>query len=235
MTVPAETDSDTDIGHAGLPARIHRTIVIVVVTVMMIDLAFVLLENQWLSAFLIFAIMLVILAPILFRNHIAVNIPPEFQVLALLFSFAALFLGEIRSYYERIWWWDIALHVSSGLLLGILGFLLIFILNESRHIALHMRPRFVAFFAFLFAVAVGALWEIFEFSMDRLLGTNMQKPMFGDPSGLTDTMWDLIVDTIGALAISLYGLFYLRRSEQSFIDRWIQNFIVRNPRMFDKT
>lgn len=234
MTVP-DTDSNTDTGRPGLPARIHRTIVIVVVTVMMIDLAFVLLEKQWLSGFLIFAIMLVILAPTLFRNRIAVNIPPEFQVLALLFSFAALFLGEIRSYYERIWWWDIGLHISSGLLLGILGFLLIFILNESRHIALHMQPRFVAFFAFLFAVAVGALWEIFEFTTDQLLGTNMQKPMFGDPSGLTDTMWDLIVDTIGALAISLYGLYYLQRSKQSFIDRWIQDFIVRNPRMFDKT
>lgn len=232
---PADTDKHTDTGRGGLPIRIHRIIVIVVVTIMMIDLAYVLLEGQWLSGFLIFAIMLVILAPILFRNHIAVNIPPEFQMLALLFSFAALFLGEIRSYYERIWWWDIALHISSGLLLGILGFLLIFILNESRHIALHMRPRFVAFFAFLFAVAVGALWEVFEFSMDRLLGTNMQKSMFGDPSGLTDTMWDLVVDTIGALAISLYGLFYLRRSEQSFIERWIQNFIVRNPRMFDKS
>lgn len=235
MTAPSDTDKNTDTGRAGLPASIHRTIVIVVVTIMMIDLAYVLLEGHWLSGFLIFAIMLVILAPTLFRNRIAVNIPPEFQVLALLFSFAALFLGEIRSYYERIWWWDIALHISSGLLLGILGFLLIFILNESRHIALHMRPRFVAFFAFLFAVAVGALWEIFEFSMDQLLGTNMQKSMFGDPSGLTDTMWDLSVDTIGALAISLYGLFYLRRSEQSFIDRWIQNFIVRNPRMFDKS
>ena len=28
-----------------------------------------------------------------------------------------------------------------------------------------MKPRFVAIFAFLFAVAVGAIWEIFEFSM----------------------------------------------------------------------
>jgi hypothetical protein len=45
----------------------------------------------------------------------------------------------------------------------------------------------------LFAVAVGAVWEIFDFSMDEPFGTDMQKAMFGDPSGLTDTMWDLIV------------------------------------------
>jgi len=61
-----------------------------------------------------------------------VQIPPEFQVLAVGFVFASLFLGEIRSYYLRIWWWDIALHTSSGLLLGILGFLLIYVLNENE-------------------------------------------------------------------------------------------------------
>jgi hypothetical protein len=42
---------------------------------------------------------------------------------------------------------------------------------------MHMRPRFVALFAFLFAVAVGALWEIFEFAIDGTFGTQMQKPM----------------------------------------------------------
>ena len=97
------------------------------------------------------------------------------------------FLGEVRSWYERIWWWDIALHTSSGLLLGLVGFLLVYVLTENERIDLHMRPRFVALFAFLFAVAVGALWEIFEFAMDRMLGANMQKPMLDDPSGLTDT------------------------------------------------
>ena len=36
-------------------------------------------------------------------------LPAEMLVVALVFIFAALFLGEMRSYYERIWWWDIAL------------------------------------------------------------------------------------------------------------------------------
>lgn len=215
-----------------LAARIHRWIVIIVVTIMAVELAWILLERQWLSAFLVVMIMAVILAPTVLGDWLPVKIPAEFQVLALLFAFAALFLGEFRSYYERIWWWDIALHVCSGLLLGILGFLLIYVLNENRRINLHMQPRFVAMFAFLFAVSGGVIWEIFEFVMDRTFGTNMQKPMFGDPSGLTDTMWDLIVDMLGALAISIYGWYYLRNPEQSFIDRWIQKFIARNPALF---
>jgi len=146
--------------------------------------------------------------------------------------FAALFLGEVRNFYERFWWWDIALHTTSGLLLGILGFLLIYVLNEADRIDVHMLPRFVAFFAFTFAVAMGALWEIFEFAMDRVFGMNMQKPMAGDPSGLTDTMWDLIVDALGALAVSLLGWWYMVRERQSFIELWIRRFIMRNPRLF---
>ncbi len=217
---------------SGLAPKIHRGIVFAVVFMMTIEAVAMLLEAEWMNAFLVMMIMGVILAPTLLSRHLPVSIPAEFQVLALLFSFAALFLGEVRSYYQRIWWWDIALHASSGLLLGLLGFLLVYILNESRRVDIHMRPRFVALFAFLFAVAVGAIWEIFEFAMDRLVGTNMQKPMLADPSGLTDTMWDLIVDTLGAGVISIFGWWYMRQSRRSFIEHWIGKFISRNPHLF---
>lgn len=217
---------------SGIAERIHRGVVFAVVIVMTIEAVVMLLEAEWMNAFLVMMIMGVILAPTLLDRRVPVSIPAEFQILALLFSFAALFLGEIRSYYQRIWWWDVALHAGSGLLLGILGFLLVYVLNESRRVDIHMRPGFVAFFAFLFAVAVGALWEIFEFAMDSLFGTNMQKPMFGDPSGLTDTMWDLIVDTLGAGTISLFGWRYMRRSRRSFIEHWIGKFISTNPQLF---
>jgi len=212
--------------------RVQRWVVVVIALVMGADLLAILLRGQWLNGLLIGVIMLLVLAPVVLRERLPVNIPAEFQLLALLFMFGALFLGEIRSYYERIWWWDIALHTSSGLLLGIVGFLLVYVLNESRRIDLHMRPRFVALFAFLFAVAVGALWEIFEFSMDRIIGLQMQKPMLGDPSGLTDTMLDLIVDTLDAAAISGLGWWYMHLGTESFIEVWIKKFIARNPQLF---
>ncbi len=148
------------------------------------------------------------------------------------FVFASLFLGEILEFYIRIWWWDIALHTTSGLLLGIFGFLLVYILNESTNVELNMKPRFVALFAFLFAVAVGAIWEIFEFTMDKSLGMQMQKPMLNDPSGLTDTMWDLIVDTIGAAIISALGWWYMLNGKDSWLENGIQRFIEKNPRFF---
>lgn len=47
-----------------------------------------------------------------------------------------------------------------------------------------MRPRFVALFAFTFAMTIGVLWETFEFAMDELAGPNM-------PSRASRTRWAL--------------------------------------------
>ncbi len=217
---------------ADLATRVHRWTLLVLQAIMAVELLLVFREGQWINAFLVMAIMAITLSPAVIGRRFRVHIPPEFQVLAVVFVFAALFLGEIHSYYARFWWWDIALHTSSGLLMGILGFLLIYVLNEDERANVHMRPRFMALFAFLFAVTVGTLWEIFEFSMDRIVGTTMQKSMLGDPSGLTDTMWDMIVNALGALTISALGGWYMKRQERSFIEAWIRRFIERNPRLF---
>jgi uncharacterized membrane protein YjdF len=217
---------------ADLPKHVHLGILIILQVIMAVELLLLFYEGQWINAFLVIAIMAIILSPAALGRRFRVHIPPEFQVLPIVFVFAALFLGEIQSYYIRIWWWDIALHTSSGLLTGILGFLLVYVLNESEHVDVHMRPRFVALFAFLFAVTVGTLWEIFEYTMDQGVGTNMQKSMFGDPSGLTDTMWDMIVNALGALGISVLGWWYMRQRERSFIEAWIRKFIEANPRLF---
>jgi len=189
-------------------------------------------ERHWFDVLVITGILLLMSGPFAFGRRLRINVPAEFELMAVVFVYASLFLGEVRGYYTRFWWWDLALHSISGLLLGIFGFLLVFLLNEDDRVDLRMRPRFVALFAFLFAVASGALWEVFEFGMDRLAGMNMQKAMLGDPSGLTDTMWDMILNALGALVVSSIGWWHMNSGRQSFIDLWIQKFIVRNERLF---
>lgn len=213
-------------------ARVRLGILLTLQGIMAVELVALVLQRSWASGAWLLTIMAVTAAPTLLGHRLPVRIPAEYEVLAILFVFASLFLGEFRSYYELYWWWDIALHSVSGLLLGIVGFLLVYVLNESRRIDVHMRAGFVALFAFVFAVAVGALWEIFEFAADQWFGMQMQKPMFGDPSGLTDTMWDLIVDALGAGAISGFGWWHLKRSRRSFIEVWTDRFIESNPRLF---
>lgn len=214
--------------------RIHWWLVLILQLILSVELGFSVYRGQWFNVFLIIAIVVLMQVPVFIGRRLRIDIPSEFQILAIVFVFAALFLGEVRSYYIKLWWWDILLHASSGLLLGIFGFLLVYVLNENPRADLNLKSRFVAFFAFLFAVATGAIWEIFEFSVDQLFGATMQKPMAGDPSGLTDTMWDLIVDTLGALLISVLGWWYMNHPQASFIERWIQKFIDRNPHWFRK-
>jgi len=215
---------------AGSAQKAHWAILAVLQLVMALQLVLLLMRGEWPQAFFVAGIMALTLAPLVFR--LPVEIPSEVQIVAILFVFAALFLGEVRGYYERFWWWDTALHTTSGLLLGLFGFMFVYMLNEDRHVDLHMRPGFIALFAFFFAVAVGGLWEIFEFAMDQWFGTNMQPATPGDPSGLTDTIHDLIVDTVGAAVVSVGGWRYMARARASRVDNWAKRFIERNPQLF---
>lgn len=213
--------------------QIHRWLTLTLQAILLFGALIAIWQKHWLLAATTVTIILVTLFPLVLVKRFRVTIPPEFEFLATVFVFASLFLGEIRGYYVRFWWWDIVLHTASGFMLGIVGFLLVYVLNEKEEIDIHMTPGFVAIFAFMFAVGIGALWEIFEFGMDRIFDMNMQKAMLGDPSGLTDTMWDLIVDTIGAAAIAILGYGYLRTAgNKSFLEQWIGAFVTANPRLF---
>lgn len=212
--------------------KAHLIVILVLLVLMAVEWILLLLDQRWLSLFLVTFIIGTVFSPILFRNRMQVEIPAEFHLTAVIFIFASFYLGEVQDFYQRLWWWDIALHTTAGLLMGILGFLLVYILNESKRVELNMNPGFIAFFAFTFALAIGSVWEVFEFSMDQFFGMNMQKPMLGDLSGLTDTMWDIIVNAIGAFVISFSGFFYLKRKKSFFVRNWIRSFIEKNPRMF---
>jgi uncharacterized membrane protein YjdF len=211
---------------------VHKRLGRALLAVMAAEWVFLLYSGRWLSVFLVSMIIAALLAPGLFRSKLDVDIPVEFHITAVVFMTASLYLGEVYSFYQIFWWWDILLHTSAGLLMGIAGFLLVYLLNERRETGLHMRPGFVALFAFTFAVTIGTLWEILEFAMDQALGTNMQKPMLGDPSGLIDTMWDMIVNAGGALFVSLVGWRYMMRKDIFFVRELIRRFILKNPVLF---
>jgi hypothetical protein len=207
-------------------STIHQRITLVLKAILIIGVVLAIWEQQWLNALAVTGILAITFLPLVLGHRFRAYIPSEFEALAVIFVFAALFLGEIHAYYTRFWWWDILLHTTSGFLLGILGFLLVYVLNATRQVEFHMQPGFIALFAFMFAVGIGALWEIFEYAMDSIFGLNMQK-------GLDDTMWDLIVDALGALIISVFGYIYLKtEGTNSFLERWIRKFVQTNPRLF---
>lgn len=210
------------------PQTIFDWITLILQVIMLTGLVLSALEQQWMNMFLTASVIALSALPAVMERRFNVSTPPEFELLAILFVFASLFLGEVRGYYLRYWWWDAVLHTGSGLLLGLVGFLLVYVLNQTERIELHMKPSFIALFAFVFAMAMGCIWEIFEFGMDSLLGLNMQK------SGLQDTMWDLIVDAFGALVMGIAGYLYTSRGWGSPIFRSVERFVDSNPALFER-
>jgi hypothetical protein len=145
--------------------------------------------------------------------------------------FLSLFLGSATDFYYKYWWWDVVLHTGSGFLFGFIGFIALFLLNQTDRIPRGMKPGFVCFFAVSFSVFLGVLWEIFEFVVDCFSTANMQSR----ETGVIDTMQDLIVDTLGAVVVALMGLAYARRGRYSFIADGIRKFVQKNPKLFGRS
>ncbi len=178
--------------------------------------------------------------PTVAHKKFNLKIPIYLRVILVVFIYLAVFLGEVSDYYYKVPFWDTILHTFSGFIFAIISLSIINLLNDNKSVHLQMSPLFVALFAFCFAVALGVLWEIVEFSMDNLLGLNSQKfipettalfnggnsfaplagtdgeiaAFFRQPSGykyaLEDTMGDLIVDCLGALVASVLDYIILK-------------------------
>lgn len=181
--------------------------------------------QHWSNVFVTVTALILTILPVAFSKRYKIELPPTFLVAISLFVFGTLFLGEVGNFYERFWWWDILLHGASAIVFGVIGFLFVFYLFEGDKYA--APPWALATIAFCFAVAMGALWEIFEFGMDQIFGLNMQK------SGLVDTMTDLIVDSIGAAIGASSGFFWLK-GQQVGVGGMIEEFVQLNRAGFRK-
>ena len=172
--------------------------------------------------------LVVMLLPGWISKKWAVQIPSMMMIFYLVFLYAAIFLGEVRNYYYRVPHWDVILHAFSGFMLGCLSFSFVTLLNKAEQVPFSLSPAFVAVFALCFSLALGVAWEIYEYTFDGLLGLNMQKFMTADGTvlqghaALGDTMKDLVVDALGALAASLVGYVSLKYQKG-----WIERFQIR--------
>ena len=149
-----------------------------------------------------------------------VDIPDFLEIMYFVFLFLAIVLGEVRNFYYVVPHWDTILHSFSGFMLAILGFYLVNLLNNSEKTHIHLTPFFVSLFSFCFALAIGAIREIYEFIMDSVLSLNMQRYMLQNGTklvgheALIDTMKDIIVDAGSALIISLMGYFSIKKRKK---------------------
>jgi hypothetical protein len=182
--------------------------------------------GRWSTAFVAGATLAITFLPLLFQSWSGVRIPRSFTSAIVFFTVATLFLGEVGDFYERFWWWDVVLHTGSAVGFGMIGTVIMLMLLQNQRI--EASALMVSLFAFSFGVAIGAVWEIFEFAMDQMFGFNMQK------SGLLDTMFDLIVDCIGAGAGAMAGYLYIKGRGSGWLTGTIDSFVRNNERLFGR-
>ena len=140
------------------------------------------------------------------------HFPEHIKIPYFAFLYCAIFLGEVKNYYITVPLWDDILHCFSGVMAGLFAFMLTAVVLSGKSLLENaVPPAFIALFAFVFSVSVGVIWEIYEFSLDLLFETNMQKYRQNDGTmligraALFDTMKDLIIDSLGSLIASLVG------------------------------
>jgi len=207
-----------------LPEKISLSLSYIIRIAIIAAIATGIVKFQWLLTFIATAILILTFIPSFIQRNYKINLPLELELVIVFFIYASLFLGEVSSFYQKFWWWDALLHTGSGILFGFIGFLILYVLYKEKRVS--ASPIWIAIFAFCFAVAIGAVWEIMEFSTDQIFGTNMQK------HGLVDTMWDLIVDSLGALFTSVLGFFYLKGVKTPLFTGLFVKFAKKNPKLF---
>jgi len=186
-----------------------------------------LLFGRWSLAFVSLATLALSCAPSLLANRLSITLPMPLVLGIIAFIFGSIFLGEAFDFYERVWWWDLALHALSAIGFGLIGFLFTLMLFEGdRFAAPHWALTFIAF---CIAITVGAMWEIFEFGMDQIFGFSMQK------NGLVDTMEDLMIDAVGGALGALSGFLYLKGSRRGLFSGLISQFVALNKRLYLKS
>lgn len=131
--------------------------------------------RQWHRVFMSALTLALFFIPAFVERKFLVRLPSALEILAYAFIFCSCILGEIAGFYERFSFWDDLLHAFNGYMFAAFGFCLVGLAQRKTGQKECYSPILVVLVAFCFSMTVGAFWELFEYSTDALLFTDMQK------------------------------------------------------------
>lgn len=175
------------------------------------------IRSDWEGVFTCALTLVLFLIPAFIEKSFRVDLPNTLETIVLLFVFCAEILGEMQSFYTRVPGWDTMLHTINGFICAAAGFALVDIFNRNKRFRFELSPIFLAIVAFCFSMTIGVLWEFFEFGMDMIFRTDMQKDVVVnhlasvslDPSNMNnvvvvDGIHDVILDNGQSLGLGGY-------------------------------
>lgn len=132
-----------------------------------------------------------------------------------IFILAAMYFGSIFNFYNLIPNYDKILHLISGIIIALIGFVFFLYLSNGRAEG-NFKPMTGVWFSIIFAIAVAGIWEMWEFATDRLLGFTSQN------NSVIDTMLDIISGTVTGIITNIPIYFYIKGKKIKFIKKLIE-------------
>ena len=132
--------------------------------VVILNLVICLIKREWTATFIcLFNFILFFIADIVQKK---LKYKDGFQLLIYIFLIGSLLGGEVYYLYEKLWYFDIITHILSSVVASGLFFYLFRLFGNVKRMIMVLC-------IFSFAMMIAALWEITEFSIDRLLNQDM--------------------------------------------------------------
>lgn len=122
---------------------------------------------KWNTTTVVAALLSLVLMTITSYLKKKLNLDKKLELLIYIFIITTEVLGQIYHFYTRVPIFDIIIHTYSSFVISYIALIII---------KKHKLPKIITIlFIFSFAMMCESIWEIFEFSTDRLLKTDMQK------------------------------------------------------------
>lgn len=159
---------------------------------------------KWNTTTVVAALLSLVLMTITSYLKKKLNLDKKLELLIYIFIITTEVLGQIYHFYTRVPIFDIIIHTYSSFVISYIALIII---------KKHKLPKIITIlFIFSFAMMCESIWEIFEFSTDRLLKTDMQK--------------DTIINEITS--------YYLSEDKDTPTTMVVDNVVVNNISFTDK-
>jgi hypothetical protein len=108
-----------------------------------------------------------------------------------------------QSLYQQIWWWDHLTHALSASVVAGAGYAVLRAIEDHTE-SVSLPPRFRFVFVVVLVLAFGVLWEVAEFALAQVTTAIGAEPVLTQ-YGVSDTMLDMVFDSVGAMLVAIFG------------------------------
>ena len=141
-----------------------------------------------------------------------IKIPPIQSLIYLIMIFLTMCLGFQFTLYQTTTYYDKLVHFLFGIVISIPA---LWILIKFKKLD---SLWFTCIFIFCFGAAIGVLWEVVEYIIDSLVGSDMQRRT----TGIQDSMQDIIVCSLGHIVFIMWYIFEVKFNKPIIIDKLIK-------------